>query len=539
MSSVNTIVTITLTEGRAIKDGSTWRFEYFHKDHLGNTRVVYGNQKQVDEYKATMESPTPIATKEQAQFYNITTTRVTGYNRTPISIDVVAPDKSAETNGFKNGKAIGPAKMLQVSAGDRVQLEVYARYATGTGSNNTLITNLASAVTTTFQVVSGEAAFTALTNNVPVQAATIVKPSSVPKAYLFYILFNSSYVYQQFGYAQISSAALTAHQQLYLDITIPTGGFLYTYVADESKVNNASSVYFDDFNIIHTRNNNTLQVVQTTDYYPFGLVMAAQSYQKQSTPDNDYLYNGKELQDEHNLGWMDYGARMYMSDIGRWGRIDPLADSSYNITPFHFLSDDPINRIDPDGKDDFEINNRGRIVNRIKNNNADNIFIVGNDGNRLQGQSINFEYGTISAVRNPSVTTLNRNGESEEKTLTMFEVSGDENATKLFEFFANPSNTEVEWTHASVGTETSGKNIVGTSNEESSTAVGAYLRQTEYTLKEVYHNHPGKTAAVSSGDREGAALYNQKNKNTILGIYIYPNNYFRYNSSGIQGTLIK
>lgn len=335
-------------EGRSIKEGSNWRFEYFHKDHLGNARVVYGNQKQVDEYLATME--TQKATKEQAQFYNITTTRVSANNHTPISIDLTAPVSSAETNGYKTGKAIGPAKMLQVSAGDRVQLEVYARYTTGTGSNNTLITNLASAVTTTFQVVSGEAAFTALTNNVPVQAATITKLSTVPKAYLFYILFNSSYVYQQFGFAQISSAASTAHQQLYLDITIPTGGFLYTYVADESKVNNSSSVYFDDFNIIHTRNNNTLQVVQTTDYYPFGLAMAAQSYQKQSTQDNDYLYNGKELQDEHNLGWMDYGARMYMAEIGRWGVIDPMSDMYHNLGPHSYAANNPILNIDVEGK---------------------------------------------------------------------------------------------------------------------------------------------------------------------------------------------
>jgi RHS repeat-associated protein len=343
--SLNNISTTASTKIR-LKNAGVWQNEYFHKDHLGNTRMVYGNQKQVDEYKATME--TPLAAREQSQFYNITSSRVTGFNRTPAGIDVTAPDKSAETNGKLSGKTIGPAKMLQVSPGDRVQLEVFARYQTGT-NNGTLVSNLAGAVTATFQVVSGEAAYTALNNNVPVQAATITKLSGVPKAYLFYILFNSSYGYVQFGYVQVQSPAQAAHQQLYLDIAIPVNGYLYTYVANESSVNPNTSVYFDDFKIVHTRNSAALQVLQTNDYYPFGATF--NSYSRENSVPQNFLYQEKEWQQDLSLNLYDFEWRQYDPFTVRTTTMDPHADSYPSLSPYSWAANNPISIIDPDGRD--------------------------------------------------------------------------------------------------------------------------------------------------------------------------------------------
>jgi len=42
------------------------------------------------------------------------------------------------------------------------------------------------------------------------------------------------------------------------------------------------------------------------DYYPFGLT--CNSYQRENSVKQNYQYNGKELQDELDLGWLDYGA---------------------------------------------------------------------------------------------------------------------------------------------------------------------------------------------------------------------------------------
>lgn len=67
------------------------------------------------------------------------------------------------------------------------------------------------------------------------------------------------------------------------------------------------------------------------DYYPFGLTF--NNYQRENSIANLYQYNGKEKQDELGLTWCDYGARMYMPEIARWNRMDPLAEKYLQTSP--------------------------------------------------------------------------------------------------------------------------------------------------------------------------------------------------------------
>jgi RHS repeat-associated protein len=124
-----------------------------------------------------------------------------------------------------------------------------------------------------------------------------------------------------------------------LNLRAPAHGYLYVYVTNEEN----HMVSFDNFMILHSSG----LLMQENHYYPYGMLIEGLSNAGTGLPKNMYRYTDKEVQNDLNQNFLDFGWRQYDPVIARWHVTDP-AEQFYN--PYLAIGANPVSLIDPDGR---------------------------------------------------------------------------------------------------------------------------------------------------------------------------------------------
>ena len=135
---------IQTEEGRAVPaENSTFAYEYFIKDHLGNVRASLKTKAEEMEFMATMEQD---SVDEEMYFKNLESRQTDAAQAKNGSYSAYLNNASE----FAKNRGIGPAIMLRVSPGDTVNASVYGKYADKTDNTEHVVDNIFTLLATAF-----------------------------------------------------------------------------------------------------------------------------------------------------------------------------------------------------------------------------------------------------------------------------------------------------------------------------------------------------------------------------------------------------
>ena len=265
-------------------------------------------------------------------------------------------------------------------------------------------------------------------------------------------------------------------------------------------------------------------VLHRFDYFPFGSESRVWT-NGTSTPQSAlrYRFGGKEIAGQKASAsalagipaaaagspYLDFGARLYDPRTAAWLAPDPLSEKYYPISPYTYCAGNPVNLIDPEGKDIWEFDEYGRIVSHTEHTDADTFYLVDKDesGNyvraftydsngEVQFRSISFEYKTI------------QNYGFVEGAGFSFKVNSNYKGNELFKFLADNSKSEMgvvntldEISYVMSDLKTNSVNVTGLAIE---------LDKAGMTVTNILHSHPSNSGASgynkndSKGDRFAA-----------------------------------
>ena len=284
------------------------------------------------------------------------------------------------------------------------------------------------------------------------------------------------------------------------------GGRFVRICDNEGDVMDPVYTFTDHLGSVRAQTSSGGDLMEHNSYLPFGTRWDDGS---PTDPDNRYRFSGKEEQSFAGLPYIDYGARMYDPYTARWLSQDPLAEKYCSVSPYAFCNNNPVNIIDPDGMDIWELDNMGNVVNRIKDKEKDAFHIVEKNADgewKRTGKEISFEYGKFS----------NEN----DSFITLDETLGAE----LFKFLSD--NTLAENGMVT----TFDKAIIFSDHSVNSINLFKKAKQVEKaggTVTKLIHSHPNNTIPSgyssnlkNNGDKVVANIFDKSN-NYLVEHYVY------------------
>ena len=211
-------------------------------------------------------------------------------------------------------------------------------------------------------------------------------------------------------------------------------------------------------------------------------------------------------------------------DLEGWNR-ETMFEKYPSISPYTYCSNNPINRIDPSGEDDYEVDRYTGEIKFLKQTNDATDRLVGQN---WLGKVKTKKDGSYRKSIEIDKTVL-QNREVDGKSQQM-DFGGGENAKSqaigIFNFLAD--NTDVEWGVIGHGSGDNNNNSIvtdGTINLPSATKlINSFQNQ---DVNYFYHNHPGmggneypSQGLPGEGGNE-LGMWNEiwaKNSNAIMGI---------------------
>jgi len=250
------------------------------------------------------------------------------------------------------------------------------------------------------------------------------------------------------------------------------------------------------------------------------------------------LFNAKEYDEESKLYYWE--ARYQDPNMGIFISPDPLFEKKPWMSKYAFCRNNPLRFIDPDGRDEYEFDKKGKLVNVIENKNADILRVVKTDikGNikydkngdkKVVATSNTYEAGTI--------TGRSSTGSGSDKKTSELYLKDNNSRESMFGFLAD--NTKVEWgTINATQSDGSEVNMLGTSHSSEQEGWGTPsmrgIIQQGGVINEYTHSHPntvfgysnlpsgygflGEKIPESKGDK-GVAETFWNNGKTRIGVY--------------------